>query len=198
MVAIIDYGMGNVSSVQKALKKIGLMSNITADREEITKCTHVILPGVGSFNQAMKNLNERGLVDVLNEVVLEDKKPFLGICLGMQLLADFGLEDGEMPGLGFIKGTVKPIANHELPIPHMGWNEIYVKKNDFFANIQDNNFYFVHSYCFEVEDDSDIAATVQYGHSITAAVQKNNIFATQFHPEKSQSEGLEILKSFLQ
>lgn len=196
MIAIIDYGMGNVSSVQKALNKIGLMSKITADREEIINSTHVILPGVGSFNQAMKNLHKRGLVDVLNEVVVENKKPFLGICLGMQLLADLGLEDGETQGLGFIKGVVKPIINHELPIPHMGWNEIQVRKDDFFVNIQDNNFYFVHSYCFEVEDESDIAATVEYGHLITAAVQKNNIFATQFHPEKSQSEGLEILKSF--
>lgn len=198
MVAIIDYGMGNVSSVQKALKKLGLASTVTAEKEEIENCTHVVLPGVGSFNQAMKNLNERGLVDILSKVILHDKKPLLGICLGMQLLADLGLEDGETEGLGFIKGIVKPITNHALPIPHVGWNEIQIKRPDFFTNIQDNNFYFVHSYCFEVEDSSEIAATVHYGHSITAAVQKNNIFATQFHPEKSQSEGLEVLKSFLQ
>ena len=196
MVAIIDYGMGNVLSVQKALSKIGIDSIVTADKEEINKCTHIILPGVGSFNRAMKNLRAKNLVSILREEVKENKKPFLGICLGMQLLADHGNEDGETEGLGFIEGSVKPIPLHDLPIPHIGWNEVTIKSNKYFENVQDHNFYFVHSYYLDACNESDIAATVTYGCELTAAVEKDNIFGTQFHPEKSQQEGIEILKSF--
>ena len=198
MVAIIDYGMGNVLSVQKALNKIGMESIITADKDEIRNSSHIILPGVGSFNRAMENLHAKGLVSILRAEVNEHKKPFLGICLGMQLLADNGYEDGETEGLGFIEGSVREIPAHNLPIPHIGWNDVSIKQDTYFNNVQDHNFYFVHSYYLDVKNESDIAATVQYGCTLTAAVQKENIFGTQFHPEKSQQEGLNILKTFFQ
>jgi glutamine amidotransferase len=196
MVAIIDYGMGNVLSVQKALNKIGMDSIVTSDKDEISKCSHIILPGVGSFSRAMENLHARNLVTILRDEVKENKKPFLGICLGMQLLADHGYEDGETEGLGFIEGSVKQIPSHDLPIPHIGWNEVSIKRKKYFENVQDHNFYFVHSYYLDAKNESDIAATVIYGCELTAAVQKDNIFGTQFHPEKSQEEGIEILKTF--
>ena len=198
MVAIIDYGMGNVLSVQKALNKIGMESIITADKDEIRNSSHIILPGVGSFNRAMENLHAKGLVSILRAEVNEHKKPFLGICLGMQLLADNGYEDGETEGLGFIEGSVREIPAHNLPIPHIGWNDVSIKQDTYFNNVQDHNFYFVHSYYLDVKNESDISATVQYGCLLTAAVQKENIFGTQFHPEKSQQEGLNILKTFFQ
>lgn len=198
MVAIIDYGMGNVLSVQKALNKIGMESIITADKDEIRNSSHIILPGVGSFNRAMENLHAKGLVSILRAEVNEHKKPFLGICLGMQLLADNGYEDGETEGLGFIEGSVREIPAHNLPIPHIGWNDVSIKQDTYFNNVQDHNFYFVHSYYLDVKNESDISATVQYGCTLTAAVQKENIFGTQFHPEKSQQEGLNILKTFFQ
>ena len=196
MVAIIDYGMGNVLSVQKALHKIGMESIITADKGEINNSSFIILPGVGSFKRAMENLHDKNLVTILREEINENKKPFLGICLGMQLLADQGYEDSKTSGLGVIEGSVKEIPSHELPIPHIGWNEISIRKKKYFENIHDHNFYFVHSYYLDAKNEQDIAATVSYGCEITAAVQKDNIFGTQFHPEKSQEEGLEVLKSF--
>lgn len=198
MVAIIDYGMGNVLSVQKALNALNVQSIISDNVEEISACSHIILPGVGSFKQAMENLHSRKLVAVLEKEVKEKKKPFLGICLGMQLLAEKGFEDAETTGLGFIEGSVKPIPDHDLPTTHIGWNNITVKNPKHFKNIKDLNFYFVHSFCFEPTHASDVAATVEYGGLITAAVQKENVFGTQFHPEKSQVEGLEVLKNFLQ
>lgn len=197
MVAIIDYGMGNVLSVQKALNKIYVKSTVTHNEQEIEACSHIILPGVGSFKQAMDNLHARGLVPLLRKEVIENKKSFLGICLGMQLLADTGYEDGLTNGLGFIKGTVDRIPNNNLPRTHIGWNNIDIRNKKFFKNIQDNNFYFVHSYCLLPLNQADIAATVHYGCDLVAAVQKENVFGTQFHPEKSQSEGIEILQNFL-
>jgi len=197
MVAIIDYGMGNLSSVKKALSKIGFDSTITHNESEIRNSNYIILPGVGSFRKAMDNLHERGLVNVLRSEVGDKKKPILGICLGMQLLADKGVEDGNTEGLGFIRGTVEPIPEHDLPIPHVGWNEINVVKDKYFSHVHDHNFYFVHSYYFHANPE-DIAATVNYGTEITAAVQKDNIFGTQFHPEKSQVEGINLLKTFFE
>lgn len=195
-VAIIDYGMGNVLSVQKALNALDVSSIITSDAREIAGCSHIILPGVGSFKQAMENLNAKNLVPVLKKEVRENKKPFLGICLGMQLLAEKGMENGETDGLGFIEGNVQAIPDNNLPTTHIGWNNITVKNSTYFSNVQDNNFYFVHSYCLNVKNESDVAATVEYGCKLTAAVQKDNVFGTQFHPEKSQLEGLEVLKNF--
>ena len=197
MVAIIDYGMGNVISVQKALKVLNAESIITDNAEQIEKCSHIILPGVGSFRQAMDNLHKRGLVEILNKEVNQNKKPFLGICLGMQLLADRSFEDSETMGLGYISGTVKAIPATGLPPTHIGWNNIEVKQLRLFTNVNDHNFYFVHSFCFNVMNANDIAATVNYGTAVVAAVQKDNIYGTQFHPEKSQMEGIVVLKNFL-
>ena len=197
MVAIIGYGMGNVQSVQKALNAINVESIISDKSEEIAQCSHIILPGVGSFKKAMENLHTKDLVSVLTKEVKEKKKPFLGICLGMQLLAEKGFEDGETNGLGFIEGSVQRIPDNNLPTTHIGWNNIKVKNKKYFSDIQDNNFYFVHSFCLEPTNSSDVAATVEYGCEITAAVQRENVFGTQFHPEKSQMEGLKILKNFL-
>ena len=197
MVAIIDYGMGNVQSVQKALTAINVESIITDEAEVIAKCSHIILPGVGSFKKAMENLHAKGLVTILTKEVKEKKKRFLGICLGMQLLAEKGFEDGETNGLGFIEGSVQRIPDNNLPTTHIGWNNINVKNNKYFSTVRDNNFYFVHSFCLQPANPSDVAATVEYGCEITAAVLRDNVFGTQFHPEKSQIEGLEILKNFL-
>jgi glutamine amidotransferase len=197
MVAIIDYGMGNVLSVQKALNVINVPSVVSADPSAIAACSHIILPGVGSFKKAMENLQAKGLVTVLRKEVQENKKPFLGICLGMQLLAERGTEDGITEGLGFIEGSVELIPDHNLPATHIGWNNITIRNSTYFSNVHDTNFYFVHSYCLQPKNEMDIAATVEYGCELTAAVQKNNVFGTQFHPEKSQTDGIEVLKNFI-
>lgn len=198
MVAIIDYGMGNVYSVQKALNAINTKSILTCKEDEIAQCSHLILPGVGSFKKAMENLHQRNLVSVLQKEVNENKKPFFGICLGMQLLAEKGFENEETIGLGFIEGSVYSIPDNKLPTTHIGWNNITIKNKKFFSNVTDGNFYFVHSYYMQPKNEVDVAATVEYGSELTAAVLKNNIFGTQFHPEKSQVEGIQVLKNFLQ
>ena len=196
MVAIIDYGMGNVASVQKALRFLKIDSKVTSNFEEIDNSKYIILPGVGSFHQAMENLEDRKLIPFLKEKVAEGK-PFLGICLGMQLLAERGYEDGVTAGLGFIEGDVIRIPDSNLPVPHIGWNNITIKIPQYFDNLKDNNFYFVHSYFFNAKNNQDISATVKYGNDLVAVVQKNNVFGTQFHPEKSQTAGLQVLKNFI-
>lgn len=196
MVAIIDYGFGNVASVQKALHFIGCESIITAEHQMIQDAKYVILPGVGSFRQAMENLNARKLTPILKETVA-DGKPFLGICLGMQLLAEVGFEDGETEGLGFIEGRVVEIPSGILPVPHIGWNNISVHLDQYFNRLMDHNFYFVHSYYFDARNRSEISATVDYGRELVAVVQKGNILGTQFHPEKSQTAGLQVLRNFI-
>lgn len=196
MVAIIDYGMGNVASVQKALHFLKIDSKVTSNYEDINNSKYIILPGVGSFRQAMENLEKRKLVSFLKEKV-EEGKPFLGICLGMQLLAERGHEDGLTAGLGFIEGDVIIIPKTDLPVPHIGWNNITIKIPQYFDNLKDNNFYFVHSYFFNAKNINDISATVKYGNDLVAVVQKNNVLGTQFHPEKSQTSGLQVLKNFI-
>lgn len=198
MVVIIDYGMGNVLSVQKALNVLQVPSIISDKEEDIAAASHLILPGVGSFKKAMDNLHERQLVPLLRKEVMQNKKPFLGICLGMQLLAEKGFEDGETEGLGYIPGAVHPIPGNGLPATHIGWNNISIKNDTFFKELVDHNFYFVHSYHFVPVEEADIAATVEYGCELTAALQRENVFGTQFHPEKSQQEGIRVLKSFLE
>ena len=196
MIAVINYGMGNLTSVKKALDALNIPSIITNDPKEISESTHIILPGVGSFKKAMENLNAASMVSVLKECVIEKRTPILGICLGMQLLADKGFENEETEGLGFIEGEILQIPTSDLPTTHIGWNEIDTKDNVLFKNIIDKNFYFVHSFYFKAANTSEIAASVHYGDNITAAVRKGNIFGTQFHPEKSQKEGLKILQNF--
>ena len=196
MVAIIDYSMGNVASIQKALRFLGVNSIVTSDFDEINNSKYIILPGVGSFRQAMENLETRKLIPFLKEKVKEGK-PFLGICLGMQLLAEKGYEDGVTDGLGFIEGNVIRIPVADLPIPHIGWNNISIHTPQYFSHLTDNNFYFVHSYFFNAKNAVDISATVEYGQELVAVVQKNNVLGTQFHPEKSQTAGLQVLKNFI-
>jgi glutamine amidotransferase len=196
MVAIIDYGMGNVASVQKALNFLNVKSLITNEHSVIKDSSVILLPGVGSFAQGMENLNERNLVDLLTEEVLIKQKPFLGICLGMQLIMESGNEPYECKGLGWIEGEVKKFERLDLNIPHMGWNNIQVLNNKYYSNLENSDFYFIHSYHVKTKNHQDIAATVNYGFDVVASVQKDNIFATQFHPEKSQAAGLSLLKTF--
>lgn len=196
MVAIIDYGMGNVASVQKALNFLGLKSVITSEQQAIRDAEYIILPGVGSFLQGMKNLQERGLDTLLTEEVITHKKKFIGICLGMQLLSEHGTEPDNCKGLGWIKGTVVKFDAGDLRVPHMGWNNITVMNDTYYKGIEKSDFYFIHSYHMVPDDKSVIAATVNYGTDVVASIQKDNIFATQFHPEKSQDAGLSLLKTF--
>ncbi len=198
MVAIIDYGLGNLASVQKALSFLKIESKITNDHNEIKSASVILLPGVGSFGHGMNNLKEKNLDTLLTQEVIENKKKFLGICLGMQLIAETGTEPHESKGLGWIKGIVKKIESDDLRIPHMGWNNISVKNKSYLSNSDDKDFYFIHSYHFVPDDNSSIAATVNYGTDLVAAVQQDNIFATQFHPEKSQQTGIELLKMFFE
>ncbi|PIF03807.1 MAG: imidazole glycerol phosphate synthase subunit HisH [Arcobacter sp.] len=197
---IIDYKMGNLRSVQKAFEKVGVDAIISHDHKTILKASKLVLPGVGAFKDGMKYLQELGLIEILNKKVIEEKTPLLGICLGMQLLAKKSTENGETLGLGFIDAEVvkfKFDVKH-LKIPHVGWNEIsYQKeKSNLFKDIENRkDFYFVHSYYFKPNEEVTIATT-NYGFEFTSAIAKNNIFATQFHPEKSQSDGLQMLKNF--
>ena len=196
-VAIINYGMGNLRSVQKALEKIGQKSIITNNHEVIKQAKKIILPGVGAFKDAMANLHKLGLVEVLNQEVIEKKKPFLGICLGMQLIAKSSEEFGETTGLNWIDAKIVKFPKSDLKIPHVGWNEMNFKNSSkLFDNIPDKkDFYFVHSYYFKTNEEFCIGKC-DYGINFICAIQKENIFAIQFHPEKSQSYGLEILKNF--
>lgn len=199
MVAIIDYGAGNLSSVKKALDYLGAESEITQDTEKILTASHVILPGVGSFGDAMHSMQERGLVETVKTAALSGK-PFLGICLGLQLLFESSDESPDVKGLGILNGKIITIPKDTgLKVPHMGWNSVSLKQNNgIFSNIEDNSyFYFVHSYYLDGADEDVIAATAEYGVTIECAVQKGNLCATQFHPEKSSKIGLKLLENFL-
>lgn len=201
MFALIDYEMGNVQSVLNAFHLLGQDIVKTRDKKEIEKAKAIVLPGVGAFGDAMENLKKFDLVDILNQEVLEKKKPFLGICLGLQLLARVGKELGIHQGLGWIEGQtveIKP-SDPSLKIPHMGWNNLEIKSFEgLYKDIQQNAVcYFVHSYHLEPKDQSIITAIAPYGQNITASIQKDNIFGVQFHPEKSQGAGLKLLENFV-
>lgn len=196
MIAIVDYGMGNVASVQKALNFLSLQSIITNDHKLIAESNYIVLPGVGSFKQGMANLKEHKLDELLTHLVVNEKKNFLGICLGMQLIAEYGNEPERCKGLGWIKGEVKKIDAPHLRIPHMGWNDIEIKNATYFNGIISNDFYFIHSYHFEVTDTNDISSYVNYGDKLVSSIQHENMFATQFHPEKSQDSGLQLLRNY--
>ena len=201
MIGIIDYGMGNLLSVYNAVEICGADVKVISYPEELDQVDKIILPGVGSFGHCMKNLKERGFIDSLKIDVISAKKPILGICLGMQVMAKKSYEHGEIEGLGWIDAEIIKIDSKDLSlkVPHVGWNGINISKPDkIFKDIPDNSdVYFVHSYHMKCRDKIDIAATCDYGFTITAAIQKGNLFATQFHPEKSQSVGLRILENFL-
>jgi imidazole glycerol-phosphate synthase subunit HisH len=197
MIAIIDYGMGNIASVLKAIRSLEKDVVITFNKKEIQKASLIVLPGVGSFEQGMKNLKDRGLVDLLYQEVIQNKKPFLGICLGMQLIMEKGSEPNECRGLGWIKGTVEPIVNSRFPVPHLGWNKVYQFGEENQEDTLLNNFYFVHSFHVIPEEKVE-SSYVDYEFKIVASIKKENIYATQFHPEKSQKAGLHLLKSYIE
>ncbi|MEK7851268.1 MAG: imidazole glycerol phosphate synthase subunit HisH [Deltaproteobacteria bacterium] len=208
MIAIIDYGMGNLRSVQKGFEKVGHSAVVTSDPKVIMDASHVVLPGVGAFPDCMRNLEERGLLGVIPKVI-NSGRPFLGICLGLQLLFTESEEFGIHRGLDIIKGMVvkfsgqgKTIAASQqttiLKVPHMGWNTIDIKKRPpVLEGIDDvSYFYFVHSYYVVPDDEGVVATTTNYGVEFVSSIWKDNIFASQFHPEKSQEKGLKILKNF--
>ena len=198
LIAIIDYDAGNIKSVEKALLSIGETPVLTRDPEVILQADHIILPGVGSFGDAMENLNKFGLIDVIHEAI-NRKIPFLGICLGLQLLFESSEETPGVAGLGILKGKIVRIPEGPgLKIPHMGWNSLNVKDDArLFAGINANPYvYFVHSYYLKADNDDIVAASTEYSTHIHASVEKGNLFACQFHPEKSSETGLRILKNF--
>lgn len=199
MVAIIDYDAGNLKSVEKACELLGEKSVITRDREVILNSDKVILPGVGSFKDAMCNLKKYNLHNVIDEVA-NKKIPFLGICLGLQLLFDSSEESPGVEGLGLLKGKIVKIPKTgDLKIPHMGWNSLHLQNSGrLFKDIDEESYvYFVHSYYLQAEDEGIVKATTEYGVNIHASVESDNIFACQFHPEKSGSLGLKILDNFI-
>lgn len=198
MIAIIDYGAGNIQSVSKALAHIGCEAFITRDKDKILKADGAVLPGVGSFGDTMDTMIEYGIKDTVIEYA-KSGKPFLGICLGLQLLFPKSEESPEAEGLGIFDGSITKIPSGEgLKIPHIGWNSLDIKKNDgLFKGIGKNPYvYFVHSYFLNASDKSIVSAQTEYGVTIDAAVEKGNVYATQFHPEKSGETGLKILRNF--
>ena len=199
MIAIIDYGAGNLHSVKNALDFLGADSVVTGDADEIKNADKVILPGVGAFGDAMKCLSESGLTDTVREVI-SDGKPFLGICLGLHMLFEESEETPDVKGLGIFKGKAVKIPDTGLKIPHMGWNSIKLTKDSkILKNIGTEPYvYFVHSYYIKPEDKSIVSAYTEYGERLDIAVEKDNVFATQFHPEKSGDLGMTILKNFTQ
>ena len=199
MIAIIDYDAGNIKSVEKAITALGEQAVLTRDPVQILSAEKVILPGVGSFGDAMEKLHGYGLVDVIKQVV-ENKTPFLGICLGLQLLFEKSAESVGVEGLGILKGEIVRIPDAPgLKIPHIGWNSLnFPKKGRLFEGLGEECYvYFVHSYYLRAEEEEIVTATTDYSTLIHASVEKDNVFACQFHPEKSSEVGLTILKNFL-
>tara|TARA_B100001123_G_scaffold428003_1_gene544303 strand:+ start:690 stop:1316 length:627 start_codon:yes stop_codon:yes gene_type:complete len=204
-IAIVDYNSGNISSVINSFKEVAqnkVNIEITSDLSKIKSSDKVILPGQGSFKSCVDGLkNINGLVDTLNEYVISKKKPLFGICVGLQMFADIGYEETDTKGLGWISGKVAKIDNQngKYKLPHIGWNQInIVKESKIFKNIENNShMYFVHSYEFIPNDKSVISAITDYSSNIVCSVEKENIFGTQFHPEKSDKTGLQIIKNFI-
>ncbi|BBF42036.1 imidazole glycerol phosphate synthase amidotransferase subunit [Lachnospiraceae bacterium KM106-2] len=198
MIAIIDYDAGNLRSVEKAFVYLGQEVIVTRNKETILNADKVVLPGVGAFKEAMEKLHKYDLVDTIKEVVRQ-KKPFLGICLGLQLLFDYSEEGEGERGLGILPGKILRIPDKKgLKIPHIGWNDIEIKEDcPIFKELKQHSYvYFVHSYYLKAEVESDVAATTHYSTLIHAAIQHENVFACQFHPEKSGEVGLHILRNF--
>ena len=199
MIAIIDYGVGNLKSVEKAFEFIGSKAVVTSDGDVILKADGVVLPGVGAYADAMESLRKAGMVEVVEQVIAENK-PFLGICLGMQLLFDYSEEGGDrVQGLGIFKGSIRQLPlDMGLKVPHMGWNRLAIQGEPMlFRNLTQSPYvYFVHSYYLTAEDRSLVTARTFYGIEFDVAVAKGKVFATQFHPEKSGEVGLEILRNF--
>jgi glutamine amidotransferase len=204
-VTIVDYNSGNISSVINSFKEVAkdkVNIEVTSDLNKIKSSDKVVLPGQGSFKSCVEALNSiNGLVDILNEFAINNKKPLLGICVGLQMFADIGYEESETKGLGWISGKVSKIDNKQgkFKLPHIGWNEIdIVKKSQIYKGIENkSHMYFVHSYEFIPEDKNVISATTDYSSKIVCSVEKENLFGAQFHPEKSDKIGLQIIKNFI-
>lgn len=199
MIAIIDYDAGNIKSVEKAILSLGSRAVITRDKETILRADKVILPGVGAFGDAMEKLRAYGLVDIIKRVV-KNKTPFLGICLGLQLLFEESEEAQGVEGLGILKGKILHIPDKGLKVPQIGWNSLrFPNKGRLFKGIDEGAYvYFVHSYYLKADEPDIVTATTEYATLIHASVEKDNVFACQFHPEKSSAVGLKILKNFIE
>lgn len=202
MITIVDYGMGNVGSIANMFKKIGVPSIITDEPAEIERAEKLVLPGVGAFDEAMDEIHERGMQRALEIAAHDDRAPFLGICLGMQLLTE-GSEEGNSEGLGWIPGKAKRFSqddNPNLKVPHMGWNTVEIQNEyEITKKLPENpKFYFVHSYYVDVADDKYSMMKTNYSRSFDSGVRKDNIYGVQFHPEKSHKYGLALLKNFVE
>lgn len=200
MITIIDYGMGNLGSIQNMFKRIGVESEIASDKQRIAAAKKILLPGVGAFDAAMERIAEAELTELLNKKALEEKVPTLGICLGMQLLTK-NSEEGKLPGLGWIDArTIKFnfVSGSSLKVPHMGWNRVYaVNDSPLIADLpEEPRFYFVHSYYVKANDLADVLTTTFYGQDFHSVVQHENIYGAQFHPEKSHKFGMRLLENF--
>jgi len=201
MIVIIDYGVGNLASISNILKKVGVEAVVSKEEEIINNASHIILPGVGSFDTCAKRLKESGTLASLSERVLIDKVPVLGVCVGMQLLFE-GSDEGVLTGLGWIKGRVIKFDQNRLPsekkIPHMGWTNVMHSKSSKLLNglKDDSRFYFVHSYHPSLADNSDSLLTAEYGYQFVAGVERANVMGVQFHPEKSHRYGMQLLANF--
>lgn len=200
LVAVVDYRMGNLFSLVSAIERFSVPVVVTASPVKLRQATHLVLPGDGAFRTGMDNLRRQKLIPVLEDCVLRMKRPFLGICIGMELLADRGTEDGECPGLGWVNGAVVRLSESaDIRLPHIGWDDVsYRKDAALFRDIpQRADFYFLHSYHFSCRATRDIVATATYGTEFAAAIESGNIYGTQFHPEKSQKYGMKLLENFL-
>lgn len=201
MITLLNYGSGNINAIKNIYQRLNIPYEIASTKDDIIKANHIILPGVGAFDETISMLQNKGFIDVLNKKVLEEKIPILGICVGMQMLAD-NSEEGTKNGLGWISGKVKKIDKRlildKTKIPHLGWNSIeIVHDTPLFKNVDpDEGFYFVHSYYFECEDEVNVIAKTEYGIMFHSAVNIENIYGVQFHPEKSHDNGIQLLKNF--
>jgi glutamine amidotransferase len=200
MITIVDYGLGNLGSIFNMLKKLNVKSEIVSDPDKVALSTKILLPGVGAFDAAMQKINHSGLLEILNQKAKVEKVPFLGICLGMQLLTE-GSEEGVLPGLSFIKGSTKKFSfeNPSLKIPHMGWNVVKLKNNSPLTKgmeTEEQRFYFVHSYYVKCTNQDNVIGQTHYGFDFDCTIQDDNVFGVQFHPEKSHRFGMKLLKNF--
>jgi imidazole glycerol-phosphate synthase subunit HisH len=201
MIVIVDYGMGNLRSIQYKLAKEGIDALISSEIASIEQADKLILPGVGAFASGMNNLEKLGVLPILNHKVLKQKVPILGICLGMQLLSERS-EEGNVNGLGWIDAQTKKFsfgADTNLRVPHVGWNTINIKKDSLLLDgvVENQRFYFTHSYYVDCSNPADIVATTDYGVQLVSVVQRDNVFGTQFHPEKSHRRGLDLILNFI-
>ena len=202
MIVVIDYGMGNMGSILNMLKKVGAEATVSSDKSVIAGASKLILPGVGAFDNGMKNLNRLDLLPILNQKAMEERIPVLGVCLGMQLLTK-GSEEGDFAGLGWVDAETLKFrfdkADQSLKIPHMGWNTVEIKQPSaiFEDMYEEPRFYFVHSYYVKCVEDADVLATTHYGHEFTSSLRRANIMGTQFHPEKSHKFGMKVFQNFV-